>query len=228
MENVSIVLKIFFFTVMVLTVLQFYKATNYSKKFLITIGIWLPIQMVLGLANFYTNVEVLFPPFVFLIVPPLVMTIVIFSTIQGRKFIDTLDIKALTLLHTTRFFVEFVLYFLFIAGMVPKIMTFEGNNFDIVAGLTAPFIFYFYFIENRISKSVVILWNFVCLALLINIMPIALLSAKTPLQQFAFDQPNIAVTYFPFNLLPSVVVPTVLFSHLTSLRQLMMKPRKNI
>jgi hypothetical protein len=41
------------------------------------------------------------------------------------------------------------------------------------------------------------------------------------LQQFAITQPNIAVQYFPFNWLPSVVVPLVLFSHLASIQQLL-------
>jgi hypothetical protein len=41
-----------------------------------------------------------------------------------------------------------------------------------------------------------------------------------PFQQFAFDQPNIAVLYFPFIWLPSCVVPLVLLSHLAAIRQL--------
>jgi hypothetical protein len=38
---------------------------------------------------------------------------------------------------------------------------------------------------------------------------------------FAFDQPNIAVLYFPFNWLPSCIVPLVLLSHLAAIRQLL-------
>lgn len=70
-----------------------------------------------------------------------------------------------------------------------------------------------------------IAWNFLGLALLIVIVVLAVLSAKTPLQQFAFDRPNIAVAYFPFNWLPSVVVPIVLLSHLAALRQLLITKR---
>jgi len=36
----------------------------------------------------------------------------------------------------------------------------------------------------------------------------------------AFDQPNIAVLYFPFSWLPTYVVPVVLFCHLAALRKL--------
>jgi len=49
------------------------------------------------------------------------------------------------------------------------------------------------------------------------------LSARTPFQQLAFDQPNIGVTLFPFVWLPSVVVPLVLVSHIAAIRQLVVK-----
>lgn len=94
-------------------------------------------------------------------------------------------------------------------------MTFEGRNFDILSGLTAPIIFYFGFVTKQLDRKVILIWNFICLALLINIVVVAILSAPFPFQQFAFDQPNIAVLYFPFNWLPSCVVPLVLLSHLS-------------
>ena len=59
-----------------------------------------------------------------------------------------------------------------------------------------------------------------CLGLLLNILVIAILSAQTPFQKFAFDQPNIGVTFFPFIWLPGIVVPIVLISHLAAIRQL--------
>ena len=71
------------------------------------------------------------------------------------------------------------------------------------------------------------IWNFISLGLLLNIIFIAILSAKTPLQQFAFDQPNIAIGHFPFNWLPSIIVPIVLLSHLATIRQLIVGQKKN-
>ena len=100
-------------------------------------------------------------------------------------------------------------------------MTFEGRNFDIISGITAPIIYYFFFVKNSWRKSLLLAWNFICLALLLNIVITAVLSVPTAFQQFAFDQPNIAILYFPFNLLPAVVVPLVLLSHLAAIRQLL-------
>ena len=83
-----------------------------------------------------------------------------------------------------------------------------------------PFIAYFGFTKNILSRKIILAWNFICLALLTNIVVNALLSAPFPFQQFAFDQPNIAILYFPFSWLPSFVVPVVLFGHLVSIRRL--------
>jgi len=46
-------------------------------------------------------------------------------------------------------------------------------------------------------------------------------------QLFAFDQPNIAILYFPFVWLPSFIVMTVLFSHLISIRRLVKNKKIN-
>lgn len=100
-------------------------------------------------------------------------------------------------------------------------MTFEGRNYDILAGITAPFIAYFGFTQRKISRQLIVAWNFIALALLLNIIVNALLSAPTPLQKFAFDQPNIAIVNFPFSWLPTFIVPMVLFVHLASIRQLL-------
>ena len=100
-------------------------------------------------------------------------------------------------------------------------MTFTGRNFDILAGLTAPLIAYFGIQKNKLSSKVILIWNFLSLALLINIVINAVLSAPFSFQQFAFDQPNIAVLYFPFVYLPGFIVPAVLFGHLVSIRRIL-------
>nr|MBP9884195.1 hypothetical protein [Chitinophagales bacterium] len=119
-------------------------------------------------------------------------------------------------------------FWLFVNKTVPELMTFEGRNFDILSGLTAPIIFYLGFVTKQLDRKVILIWNFICLGLLINIVVVAILSAPFPFQQFAFDQPNIAVLYFPFNWLPSCVVPLVLLSHLVIFRKFINERRSNI
>jgi hypothetical protein len=99
-------------------------------------------------------------------------------------------------------------------------MTFEGTNLDIISGITAPPVYYLFFVAKKLNPRILLAWNFLCLALLLNVVITAILSAPTPFQQLAFDQPNIGIGYFPFVLLPAVLVPIVLLSHLASIRQL--------
>jgi hypothetical protein len=221
MEQVSIFLKIAFIIITVLAVAQFYRATKRSIPFLVIISVWVLVQLFIGLSDFYLNTTALPPRFAFLIVPPLLVTILLFVTKKGKAFIDSLDTKKLTILHAIRIPVEIVLYYLFVAKVIPQEMTFEGRNFDIIAGITAPIIYYFGYIKNRLLKSILIAWNIICLGLLFNIVVVAILSVTTPFQQFGFTQPNIAIAYFPFNLLACVIVPLVFLAHLVCLRRIL-------
>jgi hypothetical protein len=221
MNNLPIYISIIFTATTLLTIALFYKAANNSTTVLLILIGWVILQTVLGLSGFYINTTALPPRFIFLAAPALLLIAVIFISSKGKQFTDGLSLKYLTILHIVRIPVELVLLWLFLNKTVPQLMTFEGRNFDIAAGITAPVIYYFGFIKKRLSKKIILLWNFICLALLINIVVNAVLSAPTPIQQFAFEQPNIAVLYFPYNLLPAVIVPLVLFSHLASIRQLL-------
>jgi hypothetical protein len=200
-------------------------AATRKKSTLILIGltIWLIIQAVLPLNDFYNSDTNSFPPKIAQIgiLPTLLTIILLFATSKGRQFIDSLPLKQLTYLHIVRIPVEIVLFWLFLSKAIPELMTFEGRNFDILAGITAPLIAYFGITKNKLSRDAILIWNFICLGLLINIVVNALLSTPSPIQKFAFDQPNIAILYFPFSWLPAFIVPIVLFSHLAAIRQLL-------
>jgi len=221
MENLPIYIPFVFGLTTILTVFLFFRATNNSTTTLIILLAWLLLQTIVGLSGFYTVTDTIPPRFLLLVLPPLLFIIGLFATVKGRSYIDKLDAKTLTILHAIRIPVELVLFWLFVNKTVPRLMTFEGRNFDILSGLTAPVIFYFGFLKKQIGRKIILLWNFICLGLLINIVIIAILSAPFPFQKFAFDQPNIAVLYFPFVWLPCCVVPLVLFSHLATIRQLL-------
>lgn len=180
---------------------------------------WLLLQAGLAYSGFYEAVTAIPPRFPLLIVPVLLGIIVLFSLKTGRRFIDGLSLTQLTLLHVVRIPVEIVLYLLFVHKAVPQIMTFEGLNFDVLSGITAPVVLYIYH-KKIIGNQFLLVWNILCLLLLINIVAIAILSAPTPFQKFGFEQPNVSVTHFPYVWLPCCVVPLVLLSHLAAIRQL--------
>ena len=198
-----------------------------STLVLIGLTIWLGLQALLTLNNTYNSDLDSFPPKIMLmgILPTILTIILLFSTSGGRQFIDSLPLKNLTILNIVRIPVEIVLFWLFLRQTIPELMTFEGRNFDIVAGITAPFVAFFGWKKQETRRGVVLIWNFICLGLLIHIVVSALLSAPSPIQRFGFEQPNIAVFNFPFSWLPTFIVPIILFGHLASMRQLSFRRR---
>ncbi|MCD6065545.1 MAG: hypothetical protein K0S33_371 [Bacteroidetes bacterium] len=221
METIPFYVQLFFCLTVLLALFIFFKATHYSKPTMAIIGAWLLIQSLVSLNGFYTVTDTLPPRFVLVLLPPLLLIVFLFAGKKGRGYIDCLDAGMLTLFHFIRLPVEIVLFWLFLHKGVPELMTFEGRNFDVLSGLSAPFIYYFGFVKKKLSNRFLLAWNFSCLALLLNIIVNAILAVPTPFQQFGFDQPNLAVLHFPFVLLPAVLVPAVLFAHLVSIRQLL-------
>jgi hypothetical protein len=218
--NLPLSVSLVFIATTGLTVWFFYGAARQSKVVLVVLLGWMALQAVLSLAGFYQITDSVPPRFPALVAPPLLLLIGLLLTNKGRQFLDSLLLDRLTLLHIVRIPVEIVLFWLFINKSVPQIMTFEGQNFDVLSGLTAPVVHYLGFVKKRLSRSVLIAWNVICLILLANIVLTAALSVPSPFQQLAFDQPNVGILYFPFVWLPSVVVPIVLLAHVAALRQL--------
>lgn len=221
--HLPLYINVVFIATTFLCIFLFYKAAGNSKITLLLLIAWIIFQAILGLSGFYTIAGSFPPRFILLALPALILIIALFLTAKGRRYLDGLNVKALTILHLVRIPVELCLYWLFLYKSVPQLMTFEGRNFDIVAGLTAPFIFFFGYIKGTFTKTVLLLWNFICLVLLLNIVVNAVLSAPSSFQQFAFEQPNTAILYFPFVWLPACVVPLVLLAHLVCIRKLVLK-----
>ena len=213
-------INIIFIATAVLAIILFYHASRKSKITLSVLLGWALAQSVIGYSGFYAITNTTPPRFILMILPPIILIISLFLTKAGKRFIDLLDLKWLTIIHIVRLPIEVVLYLLFLAKAVPQIMTFEGRNFDILMGISAPIIYYFSFVKQRISGRLLLLWNILGVILVSNVAITGILSTPVAFQHFAFDQPNIAVLHFPFNLLPSLEVPLVLFSHFASIRKI--------
>ena len=221
MENVPLIISVAFGLTTALTVGLFYRAARPSGRTLLVLLAWLLLQGGVGLSGFYTVANTLPPRMALLLGPPLVGIGLLFGMASGRRYVAVLRLEVLTLLHVVRVPVELVLLGLYLHGAVPRLMTFEGRNWDILAGLTAPVVYYFAFRTKRLGRRGLLWWNVLGLASLLNIVVNALLSVPMPWQRFAFEQPNVAILHFPFVWLPGGVVPLVLLAHLTAIQRLL-------
>lgn len=208
-----------------ITILLFYFANGRKKSLLVLLLAWTIMQSALAISGFY-QITNTFPPRFLLVLLPTTILIVVGLLPKYRKSLVGSRNRALsTFLHTVRIPVEIVLLYLFINKMVPELMTFEGRNFDILAGLSAP-IMGMLILTKRAGIGLLIAWNVAALFLVSFILFNGILSAELPFQQFGFEQPNRAVTYFPYVLLPAVIVPIVLYTHLSDIILLLKERRE--
>lgn len=171
-------------------------------------------QLWLEHAGFYARTDTVPPRAIGLLAPAVVIVMIVLGRPSGRSWMRSLDLGALTLLHACRIGVELVLHAGWQQGQLPKAMTFEGHNFDILSGLTAPMVWAYLRFSAKPRRWVVHIWNLLCIALLANIVVTAVLSLPGPMQQLNHAVPNRLVLTGPYVLLPAVVVPLVLFAHL--------------
>lgn len=124
-------------------------------------------------------------------------------------------------MQTFRLFVEVVLIGLARTPLLPKLMTVEGRNFDILIGLTAPILAWRIHKQSEPSRSkwALVAWNVLGIVSLLNVVVNGVLSAPTPMQQIFVEPPNTALGYFPYAWLPAFLVPVALFLHVLSLRK---------
>lgn len=228
-EGLPHYISIIFILTTILSVILIHCCITYSKThphlanpIAIGISIWALFQAGLGFSGFYSNgLDSVPPRFLVAIVPVIIFFVFLFIWPKGKAFMDSIPLRHLTGLSIVRIPVEIVLYWLALNEVIPELMTFAGRNFDILAGITAPIMVHLVFRTEKLGKKILIAWNVISLCLLLFIVVNATLSTPTVVQQFAFEQPNIAIFHFPFIWLPSVVVPIVLFTHFVSLRQLL-------
>lgn len=181
---------------------------------------WLALSGLLAAFGALANFEA-FPPHVaFVILPAMIAILVIAFRRDTGPLLDRVPGDALIAFQVFRVAMELILWRLARAGVIPASMTFEGRNYDILVGLTAPFIAWL-LARRMVSPGPVIFWNVFGIAVLANVVFIGFLSAPTRYRQFFEGPPNEMIASFPFVWLVSFVVPLAFLGHLLSIRQLL-------
>ena len=191
-----------------------------SKILIFILPLWIFFQAVVALGGFYQFTGSVPPRLLLFGVLPALLFIIGYFVFFRRNFVEMLPLRTLTLLHVIRIPIEVVLYWLFVSGLIPEVMTFEGRNFDIVSGVLAPVVYLAAFRSDVAHRWLLIAYNLLGLILLANIVGTAIVSLPSPFQMMAFEQPNRAVLFFPYIWLPTIVVPIVFFAHAASLWKL--------
>ena len=212
MSHLPLSIILLFLVTAVLAFVLFALSVRGSSRAIWVSLVWIGLQSAVSMSAFYLATRTLPPHLLLAIAPPLILIAALFLTVGGRRFIDRMSLKWSVLIHSIRILVEINLYVLFLYKQVPALMTFEAGNFDILAGLSAPVIWWAYS-KGHVGRGGLLIWNTLALLSVLNAFGRAMLSAPFRFQRFAFHQPTVAILVFPFVLLPAFLVPAVLLCH---------------
>ncbi len=158
------------------------------------------------------------PPFFVLVLLACVLATRFAFSLAGTRLVHS-GLGILIGFQVFRVAVEIFLWRGHQAGFVPVQMTWEGRNLDILTGLTAPIVA---ILASRglLPRTAILCWNIAGLALLINIVTVAIVSTPTPLRIFLEEPANTFVTAAPYIWLPAFLVPAAWLGHLLVFRRL--------
>ena len=115
--------------------------------------------------------------------------------------------------------VELFLHQLWLDGLVPKMLTFEGANVDIFIGASAAVIAWLS-TRGRTGLKLAFIWNILGLLALANVVTRSVLTAPGPLQRIHAGVPNLMMSTFPFLLIPGFFVPLAVVLHVLALQNI--------
>lgn len=191
------------------------RSQRLTSRVLIALLGWGALTALLALTGFLSDFTVFPPRLMIVLAVPLITLLAVTFSSTTRELLPFVPADQLIRLQSFRIAVEILLWMAFLQDRLPEQMTFEGRNFDVFSGLLA-------LVASRFAGNrwIVIGYNLLSLALLINIVTVAILSLPSPFRYFMNEPANTIVTYFPFVWLPAFLVPLAYGLHFLSLRKL--------
>ncbi len=181
---------------------------------------WLGATGAAAINRFFMDFNSLPPKIGIAVLLPLIFAILLAFNSNVKKIVTAIPGSWIVGLQSFRIVMEIILWLLFINYALPEVMTFHGRNFDILAGLSAPFIACYCFRQGDEKPMLLAVWNITGLILLLNVLIHGLLSAPTMFQLFNTDPPNTIIARFPYIWLPTFVVTTAFFLHLITFQKI--------
>jgi hypothetical protein len=180
---------------------------------------WLVLLGILATRGFFSDFSRLPPRLIIPLLTPLPVVLLFMRSKTGKQFLQSIRPQRVIYLQSFRILVEITLWLGVRNGSLPVQMSFEGRNFDILAGLLAFPVGYYCFVKKSWPPVVALLYNIGGLMLLLNIVTITALSLPTPLRVFHNQPDSSLVTTFPFIYLPGLLVPLAYALHIISIQQ---------
>lgn len=179
---------------------------------------WLGFTGILAANGFFDDFMTrLPPPFALALFPPWITVICCVAIPALRNYLVATPMVWLIGYQTFRVVVEYVLWLLYQQGLMPHAMTLEGQNIDLVVGVTAPIAAFLVVRERSWTPLVGLVWNVAALLILLNTIRVAFQSVPGVFYDASMQPANTIVSQVPFIWLPAFVVPVALLGHAVAL-----------
>jgi hypothetical protein len=159
------------------------------------------------------------------VLPAFAIIVYFFTAKRFKEIIAAFPMQFTIYFQSFRIVVELLIYWAVLEGLGPELVSFNGRNFDILAGLTAPLIGWAY-TRRIISKNILLVWNIFCLLLLANIVFIFISLLINPVF-WGYESTPISMNFLtiPYVYLAAVYMPVAVFLHVMCITKIVNQGR---
>ncbi len=159
------------------------------------------------------------PGIVFVVLPVTLFVLFLAGSETGGRAAAAFPLWLAPGIQTFRIGVELLLHRLWADGVVPRMVTYDGANPDILIGLSAPFIAWAA-TRGQAGRRVALVWNLLGLLALANVITRFVLTTPGPLHLIPSEVPNLAMGTFPFTYIAGFLAPLAILLHVLFIREL--------
>jgi hypothetical protein len=212
----------------VVTLIAHYFNRRAAFRVLAGLSAWLIYVGLLGYFGVVRNTAMRPPGVAFLFVPVLAFLIFFIARFYADARVAlSFPLWIILGMQCFRVGVEMFLHQLWINGLVPKMLTFEGANVDIYVGASAPLIAWLS-TRGRVGMKLALAWNILGLLALANVVIRAVLTAPGPFNLLHAEVPNRMMGTFPYLFIPGFFVPLAVVLHVRAIRAISSRLRTAI
>lgn len=193
---------------------------RWRVRAVVAVCVWLAATAAVGFSGVMLDVSARPPPFAVVVAVTFGTAVVVGVSAVGAG-LARLPLWWLVGFHAFRLPLEIVMHAAADAGVMPQVMSWDGRNFDVVAGVAA--IVVAVALRRGAPRWVAGAWLAFATVTLINVVVVAV-RASPLLRHFGDDEVNVWVAYAPFIWLPTVLVASAVAGHIVLLRALL-RPR---
>lgn len=158
-----------------------------------------------------------FPNIVFTFLPLVFGLLLLSFSKSFRRLVDALPLRWLIGIQLYRILGIFFIIS-YAQGLLPGEFAIPAGVGDMLVGIAAPFVAYFYFTRKQWARKLAVLWNVVGIGDLIVAVTLGFLTSPGPFQLLALDEPNLLITAYPLVMVPAFGVPLSILLHIFALR----------